>query len=219
MKTLDQQINCADRELTRRQSMKNVAVLFAASPSVYDDFPECDVYNFARDARTFPGGLPVVAHPPCRLFSKLSYFSTAPLSEKELAYVAIKMVRENGGVLEHPAYSKLWAEAGLPRPGAGSDAFGGWTFSLLQWWFGHPARKATWLYIVGTTTLPSFPLRLGEAQFQVGIRKGIKKGHPAWKPTIYGSRHNGASSATPSRFARWLIALAKSCRSPSLHGA
>ena len=43
-----------------------VAILFARSDSYYKTLPECDVWDIERDARKWPGGAPVVAHPPCR---------------------------------------------------------------------------------------------------------------------------------------------------------
>lgn len=46
--------------------LARVAVLFAREDSVYKTLPECEVYDMARDARTYDGPWPVVAHPPCR---------------------------------------------------------------------------------------------------------------------------------------------------------
>jgi hypothetical protein len=80
--------------------------------------------------------------------------------ERELAFFAVEVVRAYGGVLEHPARSKLWPEYKLPRPGH-TDSFGGFTLPVDQHWFGHRAKKATFLYIVGTSPkdLPPIPLR------------------------------------------------------------
>lgn len=47
----------------------DVAVLFARADSIYKGLPGVDVYDADRDARTFPGGCPVVAHPPCRAWA------------------------------------------------------------------------------------------------------------------------------------------------------
>jgi len=44
-----------------------VAVLFARADSIYKSLPDCDVYDIERDARTYDGPWPVVAHPPCRV--------------------------------------------------------------------------------------------------------------------------------------------------------
>jgi hypothetical protein len=94
-----------------------VAVLFARSVSVYKTLPGVDVWDEARDARWWPGGGPVVAHPPCRLWAKLRQFAKArdPVMERQLAIDAVRRVQRYGGVLEHPAESTLWA---CRRPGA-----------------------------------------------------------------------------------------------------
>ena len=84
-----------------------VAVLFARADSIYKTMPECDVYDIERDARTWPGGCPVVAHPPCRAWGKLFYFAKPRAGEKELGPFAANQVRRFGGVLEHPKDSKL----------------------------------------------------------------------------------------------------------------
>lgn len=39
-----------------------VAVLFARADSHYKELPDCDVYDMTRDARTYDGPHPVVAH-------------------------------------------------------------------------------------------------------------------------------------------------------------
>jgi hypothetical protein len=59
-----------------------------------------------------------------------------------LARLAVALVREFGGVLEHPAGSTLWKAQKLPRPGE-RDQYGGWTLEAPQKWWGHKAEKAT----------------------------------------------------------------------------
>jgi hypothetical protein len=86
----------------------------------------------------FKGGSPVIAHPPCRLWGQMRFFSSAPESEKLLAFFAVEQVRKNGGILEHPASSTLWEAAKLPAPGR-RDSFGGWTlFDSLDFSNSHP---------------------------------------------------------------------------------
>lgn len=46
-----------------------VAVLCCSSKSAYNEMTNVECYDRARDVRTFPGGKPVVAHPPCRSWS------------------------------------------------------------------------------------------------------------------------------------------------------
>ncbi len=178
-----------------------VAVLFARKDSIYKNISGCDVFDSVRDALTWGGGCSVVAHPPCRLWSRMRHFSTAPESEKDLAIWSIQQVRKWGGVLEHPAYSTLWKSENLPQVGK-KDSFGGWTLSLPQFWFGHRANKPTWLYIVGCSPkdLPAIPFKLGEAAFVVG---SVKKG----KPKI----SKAEREHTPIAFAKWLCCVAEKC--------
>ncbi len=169
-----------------------IAVLYAEAKSVYKRFAWADVYDQQRDARTFSGDAPVIAHPPCRTWAKLAHMSTAPQSEKELAHHAIACVRANGGALEHPQGSKLFGEF-LPLPGERDSH--GWTLPIDQGPFGHPAKKRTFLYIVGVTPcdLPAFPC-WGYAQSTVE------------------KQHSGQRNATPYAFALWLLELAERTR-------
>jgi hypothetical protein len=96
-----------------------IAVLFARDDSRYKDFNMYDVYDINRDARTFCKKMPVIAHPPCRAWGMLSHMANPREGEKQLAYLALAQVRLNGGILEHPAGSRLWKEAPLPLAGGG----------------------------------------------------------------------------------------------------
>ena len=70
----------------------------------------------------WPGGIPCVAHPPCRGWGRLKHLSKVSQSELDLAVFAVGCVRRNGGILEHPAGSSLWRFLGLPRP-EGAEPF------------------------------------------------------------------------------------------------
>lgn len=144
------------------------AVLFARRTSVYKHLA-CDVYDEDRDATTYVRSAPVVAHPPCRGWGRLSAFSRHSASELALGVYAVGVVRRCGGVLEHPAFSRLWTECGLPRPGVPPDDHGGWTMPISQSWFGHRAPKPTWLYVVGVppADMPLVPFQLGLAAHRV----------------------------------------------------
>ena len=50
--------------------MKTVAILCASRKTAYRDIPGVEIYDEDRDARTFPGGMPVIAHPPCRRWTR-----------------------------------------------------------------------------------------------------------------------------------------------------
>ena len=42
-----------------------IAALFVANPGCYIGLPDVDPWDKERDARTYAGPWPVVAHPPC----------------------------------------------------------------------------------------------------------------------------------------------------------
>lgn len=183
-----------------------VAALFVRADSVYRSIEGVDCYDAERDALTWPGGCPVVAHPPCRLWGRLRAFARCddPESERELGRWAVDQVRIWGGVLEHPAHSLLWRDRGLPLPGAGFDVYGGHSVGIHQRDFGHRASKPTWLYLVGCS-FPSPPLRLGEATHTIGwSARRLSDGSRA-RPGV-SKREN---EATPPALARLLVDLAR----------
>lgn len=186
-----------------------IAALFVRSDSIYKGIPGVDAWDIERDARKYNGPQPVVAHPPCRAWGRLRQFAKPRADEKECARIAVAQVRHLGGVLEHPECSSLWADQDLPRPGQGVDSFGGWTLVVDQFWFGHLARKRTWLYIVGCSPadLPPLPFKMGRPDYvvryhdnEVRKAKGLK---------ILGHKER---EATPAEFAFWLVELAIRCR-------
>lgn len=174
--------------------MSKVAVLFASKDSVYKSFSAADVYDEDRDARTYTGNLPVIAHPPCRGWGRLRHLANVQPGEIELAFFAVEQVRLKGGVLEHPAGSKLWEAENLPLPGH-RDLFGGWTLPIYQSWFGHPAPKNTWLYICGIQPkdIPAFPMVLGYPMGRVQMQSVASR------------------EKTPPPMATWLLDLAMRC--------
>ncbi len=136
-----------------------IAVLFARNDSRYKELDGYDVYDIHRDARNYCLSYPVLAHPPCRAWGQLSHMANPRPDEKQLAFFALAQVRLNGGVLEHPAGSRLWREANLPLEGEFPDEFGGFTIEVDQYDFGHVAHKKTKLYICGIAMreLPQLP--------------------------------------------------------------
>lgn len=60
-----------------------IAVLFARADSIYREIDGCDVWDFARDARKWPGGSQVIAHPPCRAWGRLRTFANPRPDEKD----------------------------------------------------------------------------------------------------------------------------------------
>lgn len=179
--------------------LKSVAVLFAREDSVYKTLPGCDVFDAKRNALTWRGGYPVVAHPPCRAWGRLRHFSRPAPGERELAFWAVRQVRDFGGVLEHPAASLLWRDAALPAPGE-RDAFGGWTLAVPQQWFGHKAEKHSLFYVVGCEPkdAPEIPFVLGEASYVIQSRK-------TGRPHVTKAEREH----TPFQLAAWLVDLAR----------
>lgn len=168
-------------------------------------------YDTARDAKTYAGPWPVVAHPPCGPWGPMRHLSSGEGEEQDATCGphGVAMVRRWGGVLEHPKGSTLFASCGMPRPGELPDEWGGVTFEVSQVDWGHVARKRTWLYVVGVPlgNIPPKP--------------------PAREPTHWASGSRGTSSRrgapvpagikvcsaqqrrrTPPDFARWLVAIA-----------
>lgn len=197
--------------------MNRVAALYVAANGVYATRPDVDLWTEQRDARLYPGPYPVVAHPPCARWCRLS-----GLVEARYGYqrgqdggcfaAALEAVRRWGGVLEHPAFSDAWAAHGLLSPPRGGGwvvaeplgAGPGWTCHVEQGHYGHPARKATWLYAAHVHLTP---LRWGPvAPHQVSAT--VSWCHSDFRP----DRRRlsvGESSATPAQFADILLGLAR----------
>lgn len=186
-----------------------VAILFARTDSVYKTMPGCDVWDIERDARKWPGGAPVVAHPPCRAWGSLRRLAKPRPGERHLATWSLRQIRRWGGVLEHPRMSRLWPRCGLPGPGAGFDKHGGFTIGIHQHWFGHRAEKATLLYVVGCSPrdVPSMPIVLGTAPNVVTNRNGLRAGDFGYRSEI----SRAEREHTPPQLAEWLVELARRC--------
>lgn len=192
-----------------------VAALFVDPAGVYATIPGVECWGVDRDARTYAGPHPVVAHPPCSRWCQLAGLVEARWGHKRgeddgCFASALDSVRRFGGVLEHPAYSDAWAAFELPRPLSSGlwqrGLCGGWSAQVDQGHFGHRARKSTWLYAYGVPSLPSLPslpsppsrcliswcgnhVRSDEARERLGKRE---------------------AAATPPRFAALLVSIARS---------
>lgn len=137
-----------------------IAALYVRTNGPYYGLPDVDPWDEARDARLYAGPWPVVAHPPCARWCRLAGLIEARWGHKRgddggCFAAALAAVRKWGGVLEHPAYSDAWQVFELsapPRHGGwvAADFRGGWTCHVEQCRYGHPAKKATWLYALGT---------------------------------------------------------------------
>lgn len=76
-----------------------------------------------RNAKTYSGAGPVVAHPPCGPWSKLRHMCTR--QDPTCGPRAFEQVRAAGGVLEHPEHSTLFEHVRAPHPNAPPDEWGG----------------------------------------------------------------------------------------------
>ena len=137
--------------------MTTIAALYVQHNGAYYDISGVEPWGLPdKDAREYAGPHPVVAHPPCSRWCRLAGLVEARWGHKKgedggCFEAALGAVREFGGVLEHPAYSDAWNAFGLNRPPTGggwvnADFQGGWTCYIEQGRYGHPAKKATWLY-------------------------------------------------------------------------
>lgn len=193
-----------------------IAALFVQRGGAYWNLPGVEPWDEERDARKYGGPHAVVAHPPCSRWCRLAGVVEARWGHRRgddggCFSSALESVRRFGGVLEHPAYSDAWSAYDLNRPPTGgvwvnADFRGGWTCYVEQGKYGHPARKATWLY-AHSVELPS--LRWGhtdgEADALVSFMTNNTRDddeRPRLSPKD--------ASATPADFRAELIAMAKS---------
>ncbi len=174
-------------------------------------------WDKVRDARKYNGPHSVVAHPPCSRWCRLAGLVEARWGHKRgddggCFRAALSSVRQWGGVLEHPAYTDAWSAYDLPTPprhgGWQRGLCGGWSCHVEQGRYGHPAKKATWLYAYNVNFLPQ--LRWGS------IPDGESSALVSW----CGNRTNkfddrprvgkAAASKTPDEFRDILISMARS---------
>lgn len=181
----------------------DVAALYVDPRGPYPKLLGPDMcWDEARDARTYAGPWPVVAHPPCGPWGRLKFLCTK--QDKTAGPHAVDVVRRWGGALEHPEHSGLWRACALPRPGELPDAWGGRTFAVRQVAWGHACEKPTWLYVVGVDAAT--------------VASGLRTGGVATHRVTNGSRGNISlprvrnPHLTPPAFAEWLISLAAQAR-------
>lgn len=138
-------------------TLRTVAALYVMEDGPYIGLDGVDPWGVSRDARSYTGPHPVVAHPPCARWGRYWHGGPSARVRRELGdddgcfQAALHAVRRWGGVLEHPEASHAWTAFGLRRPpkSGGWHPAGdlvGWTCCVEQGHYGHRARKATWLY-------------------------------------------------------------------------
>lgn len=202
-----------------------VAALYVMSDGPYAGLPGVELWDEARDARTYPGPHPVVAHPPCARWGR--YWSGGPSAKvpRKLGddggcfEAALRVVNRWGGVLEHPQASHAWAAFNIARPPrrGGWIRAGlhqpGWTCCVEQGHYGHPARKATWLYVAGTNSLPD--LKWGNSGQRLRLEDGFHSAEERWRAVRTGryQRLSGRQrKETPRPFRDLLLRIARTCK-------
>ncbi len=198
-----------------------VAALYVERGGPYFTMPDVDPWDVERDARRYNGPLPIVAHPPCGPWGRLRHLYRG--NEHDCAPNAVDAVRKWGGVLEHPAHSRLWRTLALPEPDELPDAFGGFTVEIDQCAWGHVARKRTWLYVVGvprsfvlagvrtggTPTHWVAGFRESEGRLKVAYRRTGRPVPPGFKICSAQQRRR-----TPPSLAAWLVDIAERAARP-----
>lgn len=190
----------------------SVSALFVQPDGCYVGDARIDPWDEARDARSYDGGNPVIAHPPCQLwvnmagvnFKRYGGSQNRPGNDQGCFAAALRSVMKCGGVLEHPAGSFAWQTFHLERPEIGKwlKCEGWpreyWVCEVWQSAYGHKARKRTWLLYCGNRR--PFDLRWEQkaGTHQVGWFDRIK-------PTL----SKKEASATPREFREELIRLAR----------
>jgi hypothetical protein len=202
-----------------------IAALYVEKDGCYFNLPGVDPWDEDRDARTYGGPWPVVAHPPCQRWGRFAEGGPAAPGrfkvgdDKGCFKAALAAVRKWGGVIEHPADSKAWRHFELNEPDRcggwiNADFVGGWTCYVEQGFYGHFSRKGTWLYAHGVD-LPSLRWGEGEQRLQpVALAKhGYEKARRIGMIGMVGGKDKTKiRNATPPEFRDVLIAMARSAR-------
>lgn len=189
-----------------------IAALFVETNGVYFGLSEVTPYDKKRNALTYQGPWPVVAHPPCQLwgnFAPINYKRwggehNRPGNDGGMFQFALWAVNTFGGVLEHPALSKAWATYGLVKPlkGMWTPSGAGFTCEVSQSAYGCPARKKTWLYYRGSVNPLDPCWGSPEGTHQIGRDQ---RGKALNKPKLGGAK----ASRTPPQFRDYLLSLAR----------
>jgi hypothetical protein len=207
---------------------RTVAALYVEPLGCYRDCPAVDPWDEARDARTYNGPHPVVAHPPCQRWGRFWHGSPRKPHQFKLGddggcfAAALASVRQHGGVLEHPADSHAWAAFGLNKPPrfkgwvpAGDGI--GWTCYVEQGHYGHPSRKPSWLY-AAHVDLPDLIWAKGEQRLnpeavaRYGYAKARRIGMLGW---VGGKAKTAVRNATPAAFRDILLSIARTANPPT----
>ncbi len=195
-----------------------VAALFVTTGGAYFGLPDVDPWDATRDARGYNGPHPIVAHPPCQLWTRFAHVDykrwggehNRPGNDGGCFASALRSLHDYGGVLEHPAFSDAWQAYNLPRPVPGCWTKHGylWVCEVWQSAYGHKARKRTWLLYVGDTDPAPMRWDRPDGEYQIGWQD--QRGKARNKPTL----SKKVAMATPVEFRDALLDLARRSRGP-----
>lgn len=205
-----------------------IAALYVEPNGTYAGVPDVDMWDEIRDARRYAGPHAVVAHPPCQRWGRFWHGSPRKPHQFELGAddgcfrAALCSVRLWGGVLEHPADSHAWAAFGIeapPRSGGWipaelpliGETQRGWTCYVEQGFYGHAARKGTWLYAC-MVDLPELRWGQGEQRLDPLMveRHGYEYARRKGLVSMVGGKHKTEiRNATPPEFRDLLISIAR----------
>jgi hypothetical protein len=199
----------------------DVAALYCDPRGPYPHIPGVETWGLpARDARSYNGPYPVVAHPPCGSWSRVRHLYKG--NDGDCAVRALEQVRLFGDICEHPAESKLWehdpdlrSHLGRfhigGRYGFSTDRHGGFCLRIDQVEWGHVARKPTWLYLVRVPQeylrAPPFPERKPTHWLSGGRTKSSRQGSPVPPGIKVCSAQQ--RRRTPVALAEYLVSLAR----------
>lgn len=215
-----------DRRVKRpAEGLRTVASIYVEPNGCYVGLPGVDPWDEARDARTYAGPHPVVAHPPCQRWGRFWHGSTRKPHQYKLGddggcfAAALAAVKRWGGVLEHPAHSRAWDvfQIRKPLPGAGwwwCPDHGVWVCHVEQGHYGHDSRKPTWLIAAGVhrNDLPELNWTKGEQRLPAWMieRYGYKKARRIGVVAMVGGKDKTAiRNATPEPFRDLLLSIAR----------
>lgn len=202
-----------------------IAALYVDTDGAYYGLPGVDPWDEARDARTYAGPHPVIAHPPCERWGRFWHGSPRKPHQYKLGdddgcfASALTALRAYGGVLEHPADSRAWDAYGLRKPprtggwvAAGLDGL--WTCCVYQGHYGHAGAKPTWL-LTHRTALPD--LKWGKTEQRLDpivlARHGYARARREGIVSMVGGKHKKRiRNATPPEFRDLLINIARTAQ-------
>lgn len=187
-----------------------IAALFVETDGVYFNLPGVIPWDQRKDARSYAGPHPVVAHPPCQLwvnFAGLNYkryggAHNRPGNDGGCFAAALQAVRAHGGVLEHPYNSYAWHTFRLTPPivsGWIRQSDTEWVCEVWQSAYGHLARKRTWLFYASPD---------GIAPAEMIWTRIPGKAQVGWFDRLKPVLSKKAASSTPHAFRDALLGLA-----------